>query len=512
MSATQIHTPEVDIDKIHVVDGFNARQDFDHGELRQLAETIKVNGIVQPLRVKQREDGEFDLVAGERRYRAAKIAGRKKVPITLSTGNPQAEAFIENHHRADLNPIEVALGLKAVAEEFGLTTNSKIAAHQKIGKTREAGENYVGAHLRLLELPEEVQRYFATRDVPISAEPKLRKIADVSPGVAALICKVAKAEEVSGNAFIERFGDLLSKAATVAVEEKVTMISVTGFKLSEVVSDKAKRKSLVDRINPLIGAYYRSEDPAVQFTDSEVDAARAARCLVEYQPDRKAYRKTYAFVTDLAVAEDLVERLVEGAEKRAAEAAKAEEEREAKAKDEKRKAREKQAELGQESAQAKSKKRKAIARKFNDGLKRALLKKRTPARRRKFALTRSKAIAVQLISDNPDLVAAGLRLVCDRYQEVEVKPLKKGGTREIVTYATEEECRADVLSRVKTAKDPLEVIEIVSELLLAGVLADDEECPNKDRVQWYTPVAKEIEKIMATEIKEVRPRRERKPY
>lgn len=513
MSATEIRNPEVEIDKIHVVEGFNARQDFDpDGELKRLAETVAVNGIIQPLRVKQREDGEFDLVAGERRYQAAKLAGRTTVPITLSTGNPYAEAFIENHHRADLNPIEIALGLEAVAEEFGLTTNAKIAAHQKIGKNRKAGEKFVGSHLRLLELPKDVQRYFAARDVPISAEPKLRKIADVSPDVAALICKVAKAEEVSGNAFVERFGDMLSKAATVAGQEKVTMISVTGFKLSEVISDKAKRKSLADRINPLIVEYHRSEDPAIQLTDSEVDAARAAGCLVEYQPDRGAYGMRYSFVTDRVLAEDLIERLVDGAEQQAAAAAKAAEEKKAKRKDEKKDAREKQKELGEETPQAKAKKRKEIARKFNGALKRALLKKRTPARRKKYALARSKAVAVQLISDNPELVAAGLRLVSDQFQQVEIKALKKGGNREIVTYATEADCTAAVLRRMMAAKDSTEVLEILSEALLAGILADDDECANKDRVRWYTPVAKEIERLLATEIKEIRPRRVRKPY
>jgi ParB-like chromosome segregation protein Spo0J len=65
MPATQIRNPEVDIDKIHVVDGFNSRRHFDPADLARMAETIKTDGIVEPLRVRQREDGEFDLVAGD---------------------------------------------------------------------------------------------------------------------------------------------------------------------------------------------------------------------------------------------------------------------------------------------------------------------------------------------------------------------------------------------------------------------------------------------------------------
>jgi hypothetical protein len=153
-----------------------------------------------------------------------------------------------------------------------------------------------------------------------------------------------------------------------------------------------------------------------------------------------------------------------------------------------------------------------IARRANEHLKRMLLKKRTPARRKKYALARSKAVVVQMISDNPGLAGAGLRLVSDRLQAVEVKPLKKGGTREKITYTTEEESTAELLRRVMGATDPLEVIELGAEALLAGLLADDDETPNKDRIRWFTPVAGELEKLLKTEVKEVRPRQVRKPY
>src|SRR4029077_19447745 len=179
MAATKVRSPEVDINLIHVVDGFNSRQHFDPDELKRMAETMKLDGIVAPLRLKQREDGEFDLVAGERRYRAAKIAGLKKVPWVPSTGNARAEAFIENMHREDLNPIEAALDLKAFGEEFGLTTDEAIAKRAKVGKTLTAGAKWVGAHRRLLDLPDEVQAHIAAGDVPVPAAPQLRQVAAV---------------------------------------------------------------------------------------------------------------------------------------------------------------------------------------------------------------------------------------------------------------------------------------------------------------------------------------------
>jgi ParB family transcriptional regulator, chromosome partitioning protein len=167
--ADALATPQVDIDLIDVVDDFNARQQFPKEELEQLAGTIEETGLVQPIKVKKKPDGRFDLVAGERRFRAAKIAGLKTIEITLSTGNPVTETLVENIHRSNLNPIETALGLKAFAEEHNLETYKKIGA-----KVRKR-EDWVGAHMRLLKLPKSVQRYIATGDVPAEAEPLLRR-------------------------------------------------------------------------------------------------------------------------------------------------------------------------------------------------------------------------------------------------------------------------------------------------------------------------------------------------
>lgn len=507
MSTTQLATPEVPIDKIDIVEGFNARQDFDEDELTRLAETIKADGLVQPIDVRPGERaGRFNLVAGERRYRAAKLAGLKKIRVTIGKGNPRAAAFIENHHRANLNPIETALDLKAYAEEFGLTSNRQIAERAKVNPA------WVGDHLRLLALPEEVQRYLAAGEVPVAAEPKLRKIAAVSPAVAALICEVAKRGKVSASAFVERFGELLQAAGEAQVKSRPTMIRVRGFQLSEVIADKARHRELAERLNATLPSYQRNEDPTVHFGDPEVDAARAHGCLVEYQSERRHYATTFAYVTDAEFAADLIERTVERREKEAAARAEAEAEEKAKRRDEQAKLREERAKSGEESPQAKAKKRKAIARRFNESLKRDLLKKRTVARRKRYALSRAQAVALQLISDNPELAGRGLRLVSDQLQDLEVKSLKDGGRREKVIYADQEQSTAELTRRAMGTTDPLEVIEVLAEALLAGILADGEEVPNNAHIGWHTPVAREIEKVMATEIKEVRPRRVRKPY
>jgi len=123
--STQIAVPEVEIDKIDVVEGFNARQEMDPVEIEQLAATIKAHGVVGPVKVREKEDGRFDLVYGHRRLAAARKAGLAKVPVTPSRGNPRVEAFYENNQRSDLNPVERALDRKAFAEELELATNKE---------------------------------------------------------------------------------------------------------------------------------------------------------------------------------------------------------------------------------------------------------------------------------------------------------------------------------------------------------------------------------------------------
>ena len=109
-------TPEVDIDSIDIVDESKARKKFPNDEMEELAGTIEETGLVQPIKMKEKPDGRFDLVAGEQRFRAAKIAGLNKVEIALSAGNPVTESLVENIHRSNLNPIETAIGLSTLRQ------------------------------------------------------------------------------------------------------------------------------------------------------------------------------------------------------------------------------------------------------------------------------------------------------------------------------------------------------------------------------------------------------------
>ena len=154
---------------------FQPRKEFDEYKLRDLADSIKQYGILQPLVVTRREiekpEGglavEYELIAGERRLRASKIAGLSQVPVLIRIGEEGKEeedrmklelAIIENLQREDLNPIDRAKAFQRLADDFGFK-HVQIAA--KVGKSRE----YVSNTLRLLALPEEMQTALAERQI-----------------------------------------------------------------------------------------------------------------------------------------------------------------------------------------------------------------------------------------------------------------------------------------------------------------------------------------------------------
>lgn len=129
-----------------------ARKQFDEAALSELADSIAQHGVLQPLLVRPLIGGGYQLVAGERRWRASRIAGLTQVPVVikeLSDTEAAVISLIENLQREDLNPVEEALGFSSLMKDFNLTQEE---AAQKVGKSRPAVANA----LRLLKLPEKV--------------------------------------------------------------------------------------------------------------------------------------------------------------------------------------------------------------------------------------------------------------------------------------------------------------------------------------------------------------------
>jgi ParB family chromosome partitioning protein len=140
---------------------YQPRKRMDEGALYELAESIKSQGIMQPILVRKLAGGGYEIIAGERRFRAAKLAGLTEVPVLVrevSDQNAAAMALIENMQREDLNPLEEAQGLQRLIKEFGLTHET---AAQAVGRSRSAASNL----LRLLNLAEPVQTMLIAGDL-----------------------------------------------------------------------------------------------------------------------------------------------------------------------------------------------------------------------------------------------------------------------------------------------------------------------------------------------------------
>lgn len=128
------------------------RQEFDEEELQALSDSITVHGVIQPLTVREMPNGYFQIIAGERRWRAARIAGLSDVPVVVIEADDKKAmelALIENLQRQDLNPVEEAMGYQSLIEEYGLTQEETA---ERVGKSRPAVSNT----LRLLSLTPEV--------------------------------------------------------------------------------------------------------------------------------------------------------------------------------------------------------------------------------------------------------------------------------------------------------------------------------------------------------------------
>ena len=152
---------ELDVDQIDA-NPFQPRTDFDEAMLRELADSIKSQGVIQPVTVRKMGREHYQLIAGERRLKATKLAGLKTIPAFIRVANDEQMlemALIENIHRQNLNAIEVAISYKRLIKECDLTQEQ---LSEKVGKNRTTITNF----LRLLKLPPEIQ--IALRDGTIT--------------------------------------------------------------------------------------------------------------------------------------------------------------------------------------------------------------------------------------------------------------------------------------------------------------------------------------------------------
>lgn len=166
ISTDEVHTQgsstinEIAIDQIEANPN-QPRREFDPVALQELANSIREIGIIQPITLRQMAENRFQIIAGERRWRASQLAGLKAVPAyirTINDENVMEMALVENIQREDLNAIEIALAYEQLLEKSGMTQEKM---SERVGKSRTAITNY----LRLLRLPAQVQMALQKKEI-----------------------------------------------------------------------------------------------------------------------------------------------------------------------------------------------------------------------------------------------------------------------------------------------------------------------------------------------------------
>ncbi len=155
---------------------FQPRTDFDQEALNELAESIRVHGLIQPVTVRRLNDRSYQLISGERRFRACQMAGLTEIPAYVRLANDQQMlemALIENIQRQDLNAIEIAISYQRLKEECNLTDEQ---LSERVGKQRSTITNY----LRLLKLPVDIQQAIKNGDISMGHARALVGVNDVA--------------------------------------------------------------------------------------------------------------------------------------------------------------------------------------------------------------------------------------------------------------------------------------------------------------------------------------------
>jgi ParB/RepB/Spo0J family partition protein len=498
--SADLATPEVDIDRVHIVEGYNPRKLMDKEKLAQMAESMKEVGMLKPLLVVAVDD-HFELVAGERRHKAAVDAGLKKVPIIVrDDGNRELMTAVENTQQEALDPVAKARSWKMVAKARGLTTNAQIA------EAVYENVDTVGAHMRLLRLPEGVQRYFAEGVVNIDAERPLRDIARTSPRVAECVCEVARREKVKPGRFVERLEDLLRLVPEAKFDDPPTMIPVFGASLEEVVVDTERREVLLARLCDLwSGQTVDAGEIRVNFAPEEIEQARAYRVLVEHKSKTYVYNPA-RFICDAefaaGLAEVWVDRLVKLAEEdrkarqESAKSAKARREGvDPSASEDEQAEQRKKAAAKRKREETKARKERARSIAFNEEIGRKI-SRRHGKRAAQRAAVRFDLLAGLLFEAYPDFGSV-LRLVLAQLQKPE-------GDK--VVYATASEASDYLRDRVARADSVEEKIELLVEAVVVDQLADTSiVSASESRRGRSLDLDEEAEKALGPDIKALTP-------
>mgnify|MGYP003589503812 FL=1 len=209
---------------------YQPRRVMGEEELHELAESIRAQGLIQPVIVRELGLSDYELIAGERRWRACQLAGLTEIPAVIKAVNDEAAlamGIIENIQRADLNPVEEAQGYKRLVDEFGLT-HENLA--QAVGKSRSAISN----SLRLLSLPEQIQQHINQGLLEMGHARALITL----PVLAQLQLAEAAIREAWSVREMERQAQAWQQNAPLTAQKALKAVDADVLRLQDAIADK----------------------------------------------------------------------------------------------------------------------------------------------------------------------------------------------------------------------------------------------------------------------------------
>lgn len=222
------------------------RQFFNSETLAELSESIKQKGVLQPVIIRKGNDGKVFLIAGERRYRAAKMAGLEKIPAILSKGNPLEIAIIENLQRENLSPIEEAEALARMINEFKYTQEQLAKV---IGKARST----VTEILSLNKIPEELREKCRTSDIPKSHLIEVAK--QKNPDLMSSLLNDIESEDMKTSHIRQKTRPVkepAKRSPVIIAVEQINRIIHSIAKVDLTAIDKDEKKQLTKALKELV--------------------------------------------------------------------------------------------------------------------------------------------------------------------------------------------------------------------------------------------------------------------
>jgi len=241
------------------VNPFQPRTTFEEESLNELSDSIKIHGVIQPITVRKIENNKYQLIAGERRLRASKLAGKKDIPAFARAASDQESieiALIENIQREDLNPLEIAINYKRLQDECELT-QEELAV--RLGKNRSTVTNFI----RLLKLPPDLQAGLRDNKITMGHAKALLSLDDVGSLLAAYKETILKGLSVRQvEELVRTFEAKPKKNAPVANNSNALPFTVKKMQdqLTSALSTKVQISRTVEGKGEIVIKFYNDDD------------------------------------------------------------------------------------------------------------------------------------------------------------------------------------------------------------------------------------------------------------